>query len=141
MKIEVGTEVAFKSLSPITRDQLRQYAEASGDFNAIHLDEEVAKKVGLPGIIAHGMLIAAQIAERAKEFVSSEASLQGYHLAKFQSRFKAMTLLGDAPSVGGLVKELGENELLLELQAKNQRGEVTTQGTARFKRLNLNSSA
>lgn len=40
----------------ITREDLRAYADASGDHNPIHLDEEVALSVGLPGVIAHGML-------------------------------------------------------------------------------------
>jgi acyl dehydratase len=134
MKIRAGSEVEFKTLNPITREQLREYAQASGDFNPIHLDDDVAKKVGLPGVIAHGMLVAAQMAERAKEFVKSEATFDGFQLVKFQSRFKAMTHLGDTPVVGGMVKELSEQELLLELQSRNQRGELTTQGTARFRK-------
>jgi len=40
----------------ISREQITAYAEASGDRNPIHLDEEFAKSVGLPGVIAHGML-------------------------------------------------------------------------------------
>jgi acyl dehydratase len=40
----------------ITREQIRAYAEASGDRNPIHLDDDVARSVGLPGVIAHGML-------------------------------------------------------------------------------------
>jgi len=43
-------EVAF------TKEQIAAYAEASGDRNPIHLDDEFARTVGLPGIIAHGML-------------------------------------------------------------------------------------
>ena len=39
-----------------TREQIAEYAEASGDHNPIHLDEEFARTVGLPGVIAHGML-------------------------------------------------------------------------------------
>ncbi len=134
MEIQAGSAVEFKSLGPITREQLKQYAQASGDFNPIHLDEDVAKKVGLPGIIAHGMLIAAHIAERAKNFVQGESSLQGFELIQFQSRFKAMVLLGDTPSLGGVVKAVSDQEVTLDLQAKNQRGEVTTQGTARFRK-------
>jgi acyl dehydratase len=39
-----------------THEQIAAYAEASGDLNPIHLDEEFARSVGLPGVIAHGML-------------------------------------------------------------------------------------
>src|SRR5688572_10493040 len=134
--IQTGSTIEAKSIGPITAEQLRHYAQASGDFNPIHLDEAVAKKVGLPGIIAHGMLIAGYIAERARQFVESEPALQGYQLAIFQSRFKAMTLLGDEPHIGGTVKEMTAESLVLELQAKNQRGELTTLGTARYKKYN-----
>jgi acyl dehydratase len=41
---------------PLTRADLVAYAEASGDPNPIHQDEDVARSVGLPGVIAHGML-------------------------------------------------------------------------------------
>jgi acyl dehydratase len=47
----------FESVAyPLTRADLVAYAEASGDPNPIHQDEDVARSVGLPGVIAHGML-------------------------------------------------------------------------------------
>jgi len=51
----VGTALPTTVLE-LTRDDLRAYAEASGDTNPIHLDEAVARSVGLPDVIAHGML-------------------------------------------------------------------------------------
>jgi acyl dehydratase len=129
-----GSSIEFQEFGTISKEQLRAYAEASGDFNPIHLDEEVAKKVGLPGIIAHGMLIAGFMSERALRFVEKETSLTGYSLIQFQARFKAMTLLGDTPQVGGIVKEITGESLWLEIQAKNQRGEITTLGTAKFRK-------
>lgn len=134
MTLQSGAPIEFHSFSPISREQLKAYAEASGDFNPIHLDEEVAKKVGLPGIIAHGMLIAGLLAERALQLIDKEPSLKGFELVQFQSRFKAMTLVGDTPSVGGVIKEFTDQTLVLDLQAKNQRGELTTAGVARFKK-------
>jgi len=50
----------------VTRDDLVRYAEASGDHNPIHQDEDVARSVGLPGVIAHGMYTMA-LAARAVE--------------------------------------------------------------------------
>jgi acyl dehydratase len=134
MELKTGSLIEFMPFPPITREQLRAYADASGDFNPIHLDEEVAKKVGLPGIIAHGMFIAGLVAERALQVVQQDPSLKGFGLVQFQTRFRAMTLLGDTPTVGGAVKELTSESLVLELQAKNQRGELTTAGIARFKK-------
>ena len=54
-KLEVGQVVAEREF-PITRDSLVRYAGASGDFNPIHYRDDIAKQVGLPGVLAHGML-------------------------------------------------------------------------------------
>lgn len=43
----------------ITREDLRRYADASGDHNPIHLDDAAARALGLPGVVAHGMLTSA----------------------------------------------------------------------------------
>ncbi|MBI2711759.1 MAG: dehydratase [Bdellovibrio sp.] len=129
-----SSSVDFHSFPSITLETLKKYASASGDFNEIHTNESVAKKVGLPGIIAHGMLIAAYIARRAQDYAEQECSLKDFEMAEFQTRFKAMTLLGDTPSVGGTVRTQSESELILDLVAKNQKGEVTTTGIAKFKR-------
>lgn len=45
----------------LTRADLRAYAEASGDHNPIHLDDDAARALGLPGVIAHGMLSWARV--------------------------------------------------------------------------------
>ncbi len=132
LKLAPGHPISFQARAPVTQAQLNAYAQASGDHNRIHLDETVAKAMGLPGVIAHGMLSAAFLAERAVRFAADEAGLAHAKLAGFQARFKAMTLLGDVISVGGSVKEVSVNELVLEIQARNQRDEVTTSGVAKF---------
>ncbi len=53
--IELGQVVADQTLT-LTRDSLVRYAGASGDFNPIHYRDDVAAQVGLPGVLAHGML-------------------------------------------------------------------------------------
>lgn len=55
-----GEELASKSY-PISRALLKQYADASGDQNPIHQDEAFARSVGLPDVIAHGMLTMALV--------------------------------------------------------------------------------
>jgi acyl dehydratase len=127
------TEVPFVALPAITQEQLRAYAQASGDHNPIHLDEAVARKAGLPGVIAHGMLTAAFIGERALRYAQDEARLVNGRVVRMQTRFRAMTLLGDVVSVGGTLKESSQERLVLELSAHNQRGEVTTTGTVEIK--------
>lgn len=53
--LEVGQVVAEREFT-VTRDSLVRYAGASGDFNPIHYRDDVASSVGLPGVLAHGML-------------------------------------------------------------------------------------
>lgn len=53
--LDAGTVVAERTVT-LTRDNLVRYAGASGDFNPIHYRDDVAEAVGLPGVLAHGML-------------------------------------------------------------------------------------
>jgi len=46
-------------LGQVTREMIARYAEAIGDFNPVHLDEDFAKRAGLPSVIAHGPLTGA----------------------------------------------------------------------------------
>ena len=57
-QVEPGTELPPRQYQ-VTRRDLVRYAGASGDFNVIHWNERVAKSVGLPDVIAHGMLTMA----------------------------------------------------------------------------------
>lgn len=54
-ELNVGDEVASRDFH-LTRDSLVRYAGASGDFNPIHYRDDIAAAVGLPGVLAHGML-------------------------------------------------------------------------------------
>ena len=88
--------------------------------------------MGLPGVIAHGMLSAALLVERAIGFMEDAGKGPGAVLQSFNSRFKAMTLLGDVIAIGGTVKARAGCEVTLELHARNQREEITTVGVATF---------
>ncbi|QTV79232.1 MaoC/PaaZ C-terminal domain-containing protein [Microbacterium sp. NIBRBAC000506063] len=55
MDFTVGAQIAERTVH-LTRESLVRYAGASGDFNPIHYRDDVAEKVGLPGVLAHGML-------------------------------------------------------------------------------------
>ena len=117
---------------PITLEMLKLYARASGDHNPIHTDEAAAKKAGLPGIIAHGMLTAGLLASRALEIMKP---LDGtWEISSFQSRFKAMTFLGEMMTIAGSFKSVGDDTICMELNASNPNGTITTQAVVEFKR-------
>jgi acyl dehydratase len=69
MSFTVGDVVAERTVH-LTRESLVRYAGASGDFNPIHYRDDVAAAVGLPGVLAHGMLtmgIASSVVVAALE--------------------------------------------------------------------------
>lgn len=63
-------EVVYEETTKVDEDQPRRYAEASGDRNPIHLDEDVARSAGLPGVIVHGMCTMAIAGKAAVDGVA-----------------------------------------------------------------------
>jgi len=107
-----------------TREQIANYADASGDRNPIHLDPEFAHSVGLPGVIAHGMLQMGILA-----VVAAEAAGGPGHLRRLSCRFAAMVEPGDTVTFSAEKAVEGR----LDLGALNQRGEaVLTKAWADF---------
>ena len=78
---EVG-EVIEERVFWIDRDLLRKYADASGDQNPIHQDEAFAKSVGLPDVIAHGMLTMALAGKFVSDWAGGPATVK-----EFSARF------------------------------------------------------
>jgi acyl dehydratase len=75
--VEVGTELPPGSF-PIRRLTLVMYAGASGDFNVIHWNERVARSVGLPDVIAHGMLSMAVAGRVVTDWVGDPGAVLEY---------------------------------------------------------------
>ena len=100
----------------ITPEQIADYAEASGDRNPIHLDDAFARSVGLPGVIAHGMLQMGLLAR----------------VHKLSCRFAAIVRPGD--TVTFRASERGEGSDQVELSAVNQDGQpVLTRASAELR--------
>lgn len=117
---------------PITQAQLRRYADASGDYNPIHLDQQAAQQVGLDGVIAHGMLSMAFLGQ----FVNQQiATIPGARVEHLKVRFLNMVRLGDTLICQGKVKSRMTNEdlsqsIAIECWAQNQKGDKVTTGEA-----------
>lgn len=89
----------------VTRSDLVRYAGASGDFNPIHWNERVAREVGLPDVIAHGMLTMALAGRLVTEWAGDPAAMIGYGV-----RFTRPVVVPDDDTgtqleIGGSVKE------------------------------------
>ena len=77
--VVVGTELPEQTF-PVTRADLVRYAGASGDFNPIHWNHRVATSVGLPDVIAHGMLTMALAARVVTAWAGDPGALQEYQV-------------------------------------------------------------
>ncbi len=113
---------------PITKVQLVKYAGASGDYNLIHTDDETARRVGLDGVIAHGMLSMGFLGQYLVSIAGPES------VRRLSVRFAAMVRPGDVLTCKGTVKDVqrseGRGRAVLEVWAENQRGERVTVGDA-----------
>ena len=117
-------------IKQISQEKINLYAEASGDFNPIHIDEDFAKKTPLGGTIAHGMLVLAYVSQMmASTF--GQSWLSG---GKLSVRFKTPARPGDTVTVSGKVRttEPKENETLVtcDVLCQNQDGETIITGEA-----------
>lgn len=75
--VEKGTELPAQSFT-LTRMDLVKYAGASGDFNPIHWNERVATEVGLPNVIAHGMLTMGTVVRVVTDWTGDPGAITEY---------------------------------------------------------------
>ena len=93
-ELSIGQVVAEKTFE-ITRDSLVRYAGASGDFNPIHYRDDIAKQVGLPGVLAHGMLTMGISISPVIEWLGDPGKVVDYSV-----RFtKPVVVQADQPAV------------------------------------------
>jgi acyl dehydratase len=128
--VEVGAELAPVSY-PVTRLSLVKYCGASGDFNVIHWNERIAKAVGLPDVIAHGMFTMAQAARFVTDWAGPQATV-----VDFGVRFSSPVVvpdddIGASITVSGRVEEkLDGNRVALTLTARSADTKVLTRTRA-----------
>jgi acyl dehydratase len=102
-----------------------RYAGASGDFNPIHIDEEFAKQVGLPGRILHGLWTMAQVARAAEEAAGGWRGLR-----RLAVQFRGMGQLEQEVAVTGTVREVRDGTAVVELEAEQAGQKIIRNGEA-----------
>jgi acyl dehydratase len=128
--VEAGTEIPAVSY-PVSRLSLVKYCGASGDFNVIHWNERVARAVGLPDVIAHGMFTMAQ----AGRFVTDWAGPRAV-VTEFGVRFSSMVVVPDDDAgatieISGQVEEkLADRKVAVALTARAAGTKVLTRARA-----------
>ena len=90
-----------------------RYAGASGDFNPIHIDEEFAKAVGLPGRILHGLWSMAQVARAHTEAAGGPQTLK-----RLSVQFRGMGVPEQEVLVTGTVREVSDGKVLVDTVAE-----------------------
>ncbi|MFC7441087.1 MaoC/PaaZ C-terminal domain-containing protein [Laceyella putida] len=125
--IEVGQEIEPLVKPAIEKVQLVKYAGASGDFNLIHTDDETARKVGLPGVIAHGMLSMGFMAQHVGQLVGT----YGF-VSRLKVRFAGMVRPGDVLTCRLKVtnKDQVKRTVSLDVSVEKEPGQVLTSGEA-----------
>jgi len=122
-----GDEVVRLVKPPITKLQLVRYAGASGDFNPLHTDDDTAREAGFQGVVAHGMLMMAFLAEAVTTWVPRKS------FRRIKVRFKGVTKPGDVVTVIGRVSEKqvveGQGLVICSIEAVDQNRDVKAVGT------------
>jgi acyl dehydratase len=129
-ELQPGTEIPARDYQ-VTRLDLVKYCGASGDFNVIHWNERIAKSVGLPDVIAHGMYTMAQAGKFLTEWAGDPAAVESYGV-----RFSAPVVVPDDDKgatieVSGKVKEkLDGNRVAVAVTARSGDQKVLTRASA-----------
>jgi acyl dehydratase len=90
-----------------------RYAGASGDFNPIHIDEEFARQVGLPGRILHGLYTMAQVARAQTEAAGGPEKLK-----RLAVQFRGMGVPEQEITVSGTVREVRDGVAVVDTVAE-----------------------
>ena len=127
---EVGTILPEREFR-ITRADLGRYAGAAGDFNPIHWSDRVAATIGLPGVIAHGMMTMALAGRLLTDWAGDPAAVIEYGV-----RFARPVVVSDDEegvvlTVGGVVTEIRDDGLVgVEVSVRVGGEKVLTQARA-----------
>ena len=105
-----------------------RYAGASGDFNPIHIDEDFARSVGLPGRILHGLWTMAQVARAHTDAAGGPDKLK-----RLSVEFRGMGLLGKPVHVEGSVKQIDGDVAHVVSEATQEGKRIIRNGEAELK--------
>jgi acyl dehydratase len=129
--LEVGEQIGSTEFL-LTRDSLVRYAGASGDFNQIHYRDDVAAAVGLPGVLAHGMLTMGAAVQVAVDWAGNAGAVIDYQV-RFTKPVVVDPVAGAVLVVTGKIGEIdAENKVVrVDLEAVFNETKVLGKAQAR----------
>jgi acyl dehydratase len=122
--LEPGGEIPTLTVTPDHYLTVR-YAGASGDFNPIHIDEEFAKSVGLPGRILHGLWMMAQVARAQSQAAGGPGKLKSLEV-----QFRGMGFPEQEIKVTGAVREVADGRATVDTVAEQGGKQIIRNATA-----------
>lgn len=118
--LEVGFALPERTYS-LTREDLVRYAGASGDLNAIHWNERAARDVGLPGVIAHGMITMAVACRLVTDWIGDPGAVVDYGVRFSSPLVVPDTAAGATITVSGVVgKKLDGGQAVVNLTVRSE---------------------
>ena len=129
--LEVGQVIGSKEFL-LTRDSLVRYAGASGDFNPIHYRDDFAKSVGLPGVIAHGMLTMGVSVQVAVDWVGDAGKVSDYS-TRFTKMVDVDAENGAVLDVTGKIAEIDTEKNEVRVDLTTMFGETAVLGKAQVR--------
>ena len=131
MSLTIGQELPAREFK-ITRDSLVRYAGASGDFNAIHYRDDVAQAVGLPGVLAHGMLTMGAAVQCVVDFLGDSGKVLDYQV-RFTKPVLVDAITGATLIVNATVVEIDEAEKIARIDLSATADGVVVLGKAQVR--------
>jgi acyl dehydratase len=123
VSVQPGEQLALRA-TPDRYVTIR-YAGASGDFNPIHIDEQFAQQVGLPGKILHGLWTMAQVARAHTEHFGGPDRLR-----RLSVQFRGMGVLEQEITVTGTVREVADGVAIVDSEARQAGKRIIRNGVA-----------
>ena len=124
MSVEPGEQLPDLKVTP-DRYLTVRYAGASGDFNPIHVDDEFARSVGLPGRILHGLWTMAQVAR-----AQTEAAGGPDRLRRLSVQFRGMGVPEQEVVVTSKVREVNDGVAVVDAEARQGDTRIVRRGEA-----------
>ncbi len=131
MRLEIGQALPTREFH-FTRDSLVRYAGASGDFNAIHYRDDVAKAVGLPGVLAHGMLTMGAAVQSVVDFLGDSGKVLDYQV-RFTKPVLVDAVKGATLIVNATVVEIDEAAKIARIDLSATCDDVVVLGKAQVR--------
>ena len=131
MNLTIGQELPPRQFK-ITRDSLVRYAGASGDFNPIHYRDDIAQAVGLPGVLAHGMLTMGLAVQTVVDFVGDSGKIIDYQV-RFTKPVLVDARTGAMVEVSAKVIEIDEESKTARIDLTAVCAELTVLGKAQVR--------